>query len=228
MISRADITTTGGGDGGSGGQGGSGGVGRLGAGGGSGPDDGGNGGGGGTGAAGGSGGHGGGAGGGVSYCLFSASGSNPTLVNNTCHAGSGGAGGASPGSAGEAGISGDFYGNTCGPIDFITCEDNVVQSHNAGQSNDIDLYNCSGWNETGPDRFYRFTAPGAGRYTAALSGLSADLDLFILSEACGENSCITYGNVSASFDMQAGQTFYFAVDGYFGATSPFTLTLSCP
>lgn len=99
LIADCAIATGKGGNGGSGGSGGLGGAGKGGASGGSGPDDAGTGGPGGSGSNGGKGGSGGGGGGGVSYGIYRANGSAPTLVNPMNYSiGAGGTGG--PGGAG--------------------------------------------------------------------------------------------------------------------------------
>jgi len=124
---------------------------------------------------------------------------------------------------------------TCTPAWDITCgdEDRWNTSY-YGSTTDVDSYSCVSWDETGPEYVYTFQAPQTGQVTATLSGLESgvDLDVFVLdggngNGSCSAGSCIAYGNLSASFDAQAGHTYYVAVDGYDGAQGDFTMTMSC-
>jgi len=109
----------------------------------------------------------------------------------------------------------------------IACGD-VVNGTNIGGVNNVDYYSCVGWNESGPEVVYEFvvTDPDCYSLTAAISGMTADLDVFILG-SCDEDDCLTYGNVSATTDCLEPGTYYIVVDGYDGAESDFTLEVTC-
>ena len=62
--------------------------------------------------------------------------------------------------------------------------------------------------------------------TVTISGMTADLDVFMLS-ACDENACIAYGNATFTTDCLAAGTYYIVVDGYNGAVSTFDLEVTC-
>ena len=94
----------------------------------------------------------------------------------------------------------------------------------------IDDYSCVGWNESGPEYTYLFTAPATGSVEVALTGMSADLDVFVVSEegtGCEAGNCFAHGNTNATWDAVAGQTYYVVVDGYNGAVSDYDLTVTC-
>lgn len=96
-----------------------------------------------------------------------------------------------------------------------------------------DSYSCSTWPETGPEAIYQFTlAPGATyTVTAALSNLTVDLDIFLLSPTgCAAGQCQgggTYGNFDVTVANMPAGTYYLAVDGFSGVAGPYTLNLSC-
>jgi hypothetical protein len=122
---------------------------------------------------------------------------------------------------------------TCSIPQSITCGQQVSGS-NVGQASHHGFYSCSVWNESGPDVIYSLNLPAAlspYTVTATLGGLSADLDVFILSPGeCGAGECATvgsYGNLVATATNVTGGTYYVAVDGFNGAVSSYTLSVEC-
>ena len=65
-----------------------------------------------------------------------------------------------------------------------------------------------------------------GTLTATLSGLSTDLDVFILSN-CDKTNCLAVGDFVATCAVTPG-TYYIVVDGYVGHVGTYTLTVDCP
>lgn len=120
---------------------------------------------------------------------------------------------------------------TCQPADVIACgQTRSANTSGPAATDRIDGYNCSPWNETGPEYAFVFTAPSSSTVTATLSGLGSDLDIFVLQDQagrCDSEACIAFGDLSATFSATAGQTYYLVVDGYFGAQGPFTLKVTC-
>ncbi|RPJ42776.1 MAG: hypothetical protein EHM19_09910 [Candidatus Latescibacterota bacterium] len=103
----------------------------------------------------------------------------------------------------------------------------VVQGSNVGAPNNASAYSCVGWNEGGGEVVYAFVVDQACQIlTATLSGMTVDLDVFILS-ACDENECIAYGNAFATTTCLLPGTYYIVVDGYGTAQGGYTLTISC-
>jgi hypothetical protein len=104
----------------------------------------------------------------------------------------------------------------------------VVTGTNAGFPANVMYYSCIGWNESGPEVVYSFEVvyPNCVKLTATLSGMSADLDVFLLN-GCEETSCLKYGDSTFTSDCLAPGIYYIVVDGYNGAVSGYTLTVSC-
>jgi len=107
-----------------------------------------------------------------------------------------------------------------------------ASSGNFGFADDYWEYDY-GWiyGESGPDRVYRFTTPTRGELVITLNGLSADLDL-ILCDGPSVNSVYDYSiNAGASSErieisrLPAG-TYYLVIDGWWGATSSYSLSVS--
>jgi hypothetical protein len=115
---------------------------------------------------------------------------------------------------------------TCQPMDTISCG-GVDSASTVGLVNNITTYNCSSWDESGPEYVYSFVPQGNGQVTVSLSNLIADLDVFVLEGTCGQNSCITFGDSSATFGAVAGTQYYIVVDGFAGASGSFTLEMTC-
>ncbi len=109
----------------------------------------------------------------------------------------------------------------------INCGD-IVNGSNVGGVNNVSYYSCVTWNESGPEVVYEFVVvdPDCYAVTATLSGMTADLDVFILA-GCNEDNCLEYGNTTASTDCLEPGTYYIVVDGYNGAECDFTLEVSC-
>ena len=120
---------------------------------------------------------------------------------------------------------------TCIPARVLSC--GGTDSWNNGATGSwqlIDTYGCTSWNESGPEVTYLFTPTSAVDVTVELSGMSADLDLFVSAETgsgCEGAGCLAFGNTSASFEATAGTDYYVTVDGFNGAVSDFDLTVTC-
>ncbi|HSA20035.1 MAG TPA: PPC domain-containing protein, partial [Myxococcota bacterium] len=114
----------------------------------------------------------------------------------------------------------------CPVIDALDCG-GVASSNNGSGPNAYGTYSCVGWDESGPEVAYTFTAQADGQITMALSAMTADLDLFILGDDCDPAGCLAFGNDEATFPAVAGQTYTVLVDGYGGVTGDFTVTVTC-
>jgi cysteine-rich repeat protein len=120
---------------------------------------------------------------------------------------------------------------TCQVADSIGCGDSRSSNTTAPGSTDLlDSYACSPWNESGREYAFIFTAPTDSYVTATLSGLSSDLDVFVIEDSgngCDTGDCVEYGNTYATFVALTGNTYYVIVDGFNGAQGPFSLYLQC-
>lgn len=113
----------------------------------------------------------------------------------------------------------------------VTCGA-VVTGNNTGFPANVQYYSCGTWSEIGSEVVYRLdlAGPDCHAITAALSGMSADLDIYILG-SCEETDCLAYGDATATTGCLEPGTYYVVVDGYGstapGAQSAYTLSVSC-
>jgi len=127
---------------------------------------------------------------------------------------------------------------SCG---YLYCGDAVPlvcgQPYNGNNINgrdDVSLYGCGNVlnvENNGPEIVHYFSVTQAGQVSINLSGLTNNLELFLLS-SCDRGNCLNYsqnaGNANETITafLQPG-LYYVVVDGYNGATSPYTLTVNC-
>jgi cysteine-rich repeat protein len=98
----------------------------------------------------------------------------------------------------------------------------------SGSTNEINQYSCVSWTESGREYTYSFVAPTSSAVRLTLSGLTSDLDLFVIGGgACVDDNCTAYGDDTLTFNAVAGQTYNIVVDGYLGAEGPYSLSLVC-
>jgi len=119
----------------------------------------------------------------------------------------------------------DGAGLDCGSAVTAYCGASYVGDTTGSPSN-VDYYGCVGWYESGPEDVYVLTTSSTGDIIASLSGLSVDLDVFILSD-CDENACGAYGDSVATYNDAPAGTYYIVVDGYFGSEGSYTLDITC-
>ena len=102
------------------------------------------------------------------------------------------------------------------------------QVNTTGANSNVTYYNCCGWEESGPEEVYALTTEAAGHITATLSGIETgvDLDVFLLP-SCDENSTLTYGDHSASYNLAPSGTYYVVVDGYKRGSGSYILNVDC-
>jgi hypothetical protein len=108
-----------------------------------------------------------------------------------------------------------------------------VDGDTALYTNNIDSYSCAYWDESGPETLYGFTLPAGDFYTvtAEISGMTADLDVFLLSSTgCGDpGQCLTTtssGDYMAEAAPVAPGTYYVAVDGFMGVSDIYSVELT--
>lgn len=127
---------------------------------------------------------------------------------------------------------------SCG---YLDCSESVpltcgvtYNGTNAGGTDDVSTYTCGqtlNVENNGPEIVHTFTTTEAGLVTINLTGLNANLELFLLSE-CSRRSGLEYSqnagtnNEQISRHLPAG-TYYVVVDGYNGAISNYSLTVDC-
>lgn len=138
-----------------------------------------------------------------------------------------------------AGPGGDYRLElSCG---YLDCSERVpltcgvtYNGTNADGTDDVSTYTCGpvlNVENNGPEIVHTFTVTESGPVNINLTGLSANLELFLLSE-CDRGRCLQYSQEPGtnpehiSRDLAPG-TYYVVVDGYNGAISDYSLTVDC-
>jgi len=120
--------------------------------------------------------------------------------------------------------------NTCLDPGTLTCG-SLLMDDTTGAPNLIEHYNCNSIWDIGGEHVYRFLRTADVVVTVEVSGMTADLDLFVLEEQCIGAACIRQsagdGTETVTFLATAGTPYYIVVDGYLGAADVYTLSLTC-
>jgi len=123
----------------------------------------------------------------------------------------------------------------CEPVELLTCGDaRSTRNDAAGSTSTHAAYGCVEWVYTGPELAWQFHTSLDETVQVSLSGLSADLDLFVLDDSdCDASGCLGASDNSdasdeqVSFSATAGHVYTIVVDGWEGATSDLSLSISC-
>jgi murein DD-endopeptidase MepM/ murein hydrolase activator NlpD len=126
----------------------------------------------------------------------------------------------------------------CVPVGALSCGVPISAANTDAGSTQAELSwpsPCNEFTYTGREIAWTWTAAVSESVSAALTGLGADLDLFVLDGAgcdapgsCpGASTNPESSDESVTWNAVAGQTYTLAVDGWEGATSSFTLSLAC-
>lgn len=94
-------------------------------------------------------------------------------------------------------------------------------------SSHVSSYNCSGWNESGPEVVHTITTTVQGDIIAFLENKTASLNVFIL-DTCNPNRCVACDWDTATYADAPPGTYYIVVDGYNGSSGSYTLTVIDP
>ncbi len=124
----------------------------------------------------------------------------------------------------------------CVPAWSLSCPSDLNSwiSDGSGSTDLIENYSCNSLSYPGNEYAYSFTSPDRRLVEVTLTGLSADLDLFVIEGAdCSATSCIADSTAGGSgdehivFTAHAGIPYRIVVDGYAGASSTYTVELNC-
>ncbi len=122
----------------------------------------------------------------------------------------------------------------CAPEGTLTCGEAVSgRNDGGGATSEQYFYGCEEWTYSGPERAWTFATDLDEAVELTLSGLSADLDLYVLEDdACDGSGCLggssnSSGDEVVSFASTAGAEYTVVVDGWEGAVSDFTLSVRC-
>ncbi|MBK9016272.1 MAG: PPC domain-containing protein [Saprospiraceae bacterium] len=119
----------------------------------------------------------------------------------------------------------------CTGAPAITCGQTQMGNTATG-SDQVIQYGCAPAYMSGKEKVFVFSTPVQKVVQVKLSGLSADLDLFVLDQ-CDPNDCFKSSNKSGTeeegvvFTATAGKTYYIVVDGYFDQEGSFSLSTTC-
>jgi len=118
------------------------------------------------------------------------------------------------------------FDDPCLAAEEIHCEQVATGNSSTGTNSWAAYPLCGGYFETGPEKVFRLTIPYDGtQISAAMSGLSADLDVFLLDD-CDPRACVGGANDTLSLMLDQG-SYYLVIDGYLGAVSDYRLSLTC-
>lgn len=123
----------------------------------------------------------------------------------------------------------------CSPLDLLTCGDVASGRNDDAGSDEAHLfYGCTEFAYSGPELAWSFVTDRDEPVTVTLSGLEADLDLYVLgSAACAGDDCIAASSSTAVedeevvFDASSGVRYTIVIDGFERAVSAFSLAISC-
>lgn len=123
----------------------------------------------------------------------------------------------------------------CTAAGVLACGDALDgRNDGAGATDEHAYYGCSEFSYTGPEVVWTFSTPRDEPVTLALTGLAADLDLYVLgSLACDASDCVTASSnphgedEGVTFDAAAGEEYAVVVDGWEDAVSGFHLAVAC-
>ena len=130
---------------------------------------------------------------------------------------------------------------TCLPIWTLACNaTDFGSNYGLGSTDHVTTYNSmvenkgcldNQWEYSGPEFAYRFDAPGDFNVSVKLTNETAQTDLLILKDSgngCDPVECVAWGLKKVTFPAQAGETYYFVIDGYGGAAGAFNIEVTCP
>ena len=116
----------------------------------------------------------------------------------------------------------------CSNAPTLSCG-TAVDSTTVGVANNVTGYGCVEFDESGGEVVYRLELTSYTEVDLRLTGMSADLDLFLLS-ACNPGACSRSSTGVSSERIVAclePGTYYVVVDGFSGNSSDFHLEYDC-
>jgi hypothetical protein len=124
----------------------------------------------------------------------------------------------------------------CMPLSTLSCGDGITANNtDPGSTDERVFYGCDhDLLSSGNELSWEVATDLDEAVTLDLTGLSADLDLYLLdSSACDTQDCVQVSRLgsnsdeSITFEAQAEHRYTVVVDGFEDAASDFTLTVSC-
>lgn len=121
--------------------------------------------------------------------------------------------------------------NSCANPETILCGQTVAGDNSSVGINNIYNYDCAPQNEYGYEMFYTFTLSQLSDVNITITGLTADLDIQLLSSpACDGTTCLDRDDNTINYTALAAGTYYIVVDGFGSSASQissYNLNLVC-
>lgn len=109
----------------------------------------------------------------------------------------------------------------------LHCDD-VLELDTAAGINVFGSYNCSGWDENGPELGFSFDSEVEDLVVVTVEETGeADHDIFLMEETCLPDQCIDYSGSSIEFTALPASHYFLVVDGYGDDVGPLTLSVWC-
>lgn len=105
------------------------------------------------------------------------------------------------------------------PVVAIAAGADSLDGTTADEPNRTSGYGCVAWDESGGEAIYRLEVSQDVTLSVTLANLTADLDLFLLSD-CDGAACLAAGSQGFAARLSPG-SYLLAVDGYQGASGTF-------
>ncbi len=122
-------------------------------------------------------------------------------------------------------------GNSCSNPVELACGSNFTGSNNTGNYYYTSYPFQGATNITGPEAYHRLSIAFTALVTINMTGLSQDLDIYLMSTCSNSGGLAVSQNPNASpeqisLNLNPG-TYYVIVDGWSGAVSNYSLSVSC-
>ncbi|WP_235298005.1 pre-peptidase C-terminal domain-containing protein [Portibacter marinus] len=119
----------------------------------------------------------------------------------------------------------------CVDAQTISCGQSISDNTSTGSNNTDGLYCNAHGSYNGKEKVYELNLTSTKEVTIIASGLSADLDMFLLN-ACDRKTCVAVSGKGSTNSEVIRKTlpagdYYIVLDGYQGVQSPFTLSVNC-
>ncbi len=104
--------------------------------------------------------------------------------------------------------------------------DNIYYGDNTGLPDNVSMYGCSTWDESGGEVVYHLYLDTPAMFEGTLTGSGCDLDLAVLDQCDEDLGCLIVVDAGVVTNVPVSGDFYFVVDGFGGAGCPFTFEIN--
>lgn len=114
----------------------------------------------------------------------------------------------------------------CELVAAVTC-DETVSGDTSGRANDLEAYECDGFEGPAGEIVYVFQAQIDDLITVNLLSQFADQVVLVTQGPCDPDSCLAMATDSVELEVEGGKKYYVVVDGQTGEEGPFNLEVTC-